>query len=191
MISFIQTSPKEQDVNVGYGLVTLFSLNYTFRAIFVSWSRQAVARFRIRLRACLISIVYQHTLRIAPKDVNLGSATILMNVDVEKVIDAAKYLHDFWSLGITCVIAAYLLYRQLGVLFVAPLFTVICALGFSTKVGTLLKPRQRQWVDATEKRVTSITYAAGNMKAIRMLGLTEVVRTTLEGLRETEVALHR
>lgn len=50
-----------------------------------------------------------------------------------------------------------------------------------------MKARQRVYAAATEQRVTAISYIVGNMKGVRMLGLTETVFQMLTNLRRGEV----
>ena len=50
-----------------------------------------------------------------------------------------------------------------------------------------MKARQLSYAAATERRVTAIAYIVGNMKGVRMLGLTETVLKMLTNLRHVEV----
>ena len=78
MIKFTQARDNAANRNNGYGIIAAFALNYTLLAISSSWCAQSVARFATKLRSCLISLIYEKTLHIASKDVDLGSATVLM-----------------------------------------------------------------------------------------------------------------
>ncbi|ORY18549.1 P-loop containing nucleoside triphosphate hydrolase protein [Clohesyomyces aquaticus] len=190
MIKFIQSRDK-LDANVGYGLIGAFALNYTLLAISSSWYAQSVARFATKLRSCLIASIYEKTLGITSKDVNLGSATVLMNVDVEKVLMGVKYAHEFWAVTVSTGIALYILYTHLGAAFVAPFLSILFATGVCTWIGKCMKARQMSWVAATQTRVTSIAYSVGCIKGIRMLGLTDTVLRTLTQLRQAEVGKRR
>lgn len=82
-------------------------------------------------------------------------------------------------------------YTLTSVAFVSPLITILIAINLSSSISKMIKPRQTDWVAATEKRVTSISsYTTSCMKGIRMLGLTETVLNMLTRLRETEVVFH-
>ncbi|KAF2502909.1 P-loop containing nucleoside triphosphate hydrolase protein [Lophium mytilinum] len=190
MIKYIQDGSPDSK-NDGYGLIAAFALNYSILAVVTSWHTQSVARFAVKLRGCLISLIYERTLELDSKEVNLGSATVLMNVDVEKVLAAVKSMHEFWAQAISCGIALYILYTRLGAPFVAPLITILIATAISSWVGKRMKTRSSDWVAATERRVTSIAYATGAIKGIRMLGLTDTVLRSLTALREAEVDRHR
>lgn len=78
MIKFIGDQEDKSNVNVGYGLIAAFALNYSVLAISSSWCAQSNNRFMTKLRSCLITAIYEQTLHITSKDVNLGSATVLM-----------------------------------------------------------------------------------------------------------------
>ena len=78
MISFINDRNNTNTMNKGYGLIAAFALNYAVLAIASSWSAQSMARFLAKLRACLISTLYEQILHTSSKDVNLGTATVLM-----------------------------------------------------------------------------------------------------------------
>jgi ATP-binding cassette subfamily C (CFTR/MRP) protein 1 len=146
-----------------------------------------MARFSTKLRSGLISLIYYHTLNIHPEDADLGAGTVLMNVDVEKAILGSTFLHEFWTMMVSCSIALYILYTHLGVAFILPTVTSIVMTVICFQIGNKMKPRQSDWAAATQKRVTAISYATGCMKAIRMLGLTSTVYDDLTRLREQEV----
>lgn len=78
VIKFIQDHNNPNSEDIGYGLIVAYALNYSILAISSSWCAQNVARFSTKLRSCLISLIYEKTLHITSKDVNLGSATVLM-----------------------------------------------------------------------------------------------------------------
>lgn len=191
VIRFIQDRNEPDTTNVGYGLIGAYALNYSLLAISSSWCAQNVARFSTKLRSCLISLIYEKTLHITSKDVNLGSATVLMNVDVEKVLSGTRHMHEIWSAVINTSVALYILYSHLGTAFIAPFLTTLIASGLCMWIGKYMRPRQMDWVAATETRVTSVSYVVGCIKGIRMLGLSGTVLRMLTTLRELEVEAHK
>ncbi|KAL0264865.1 hypothetical protein SLS55_000818 [Diplodia seriata] len=191
MVAYVQKPINSTTNNEGYGLLGAFALNYTFLAVFSSWYSQDVARFLTKLRLVLISEIYQKALQITSQDVNLGSATVLMNVDVEKVLEGFKNLHNVWEVAISAAIALYILYQKLKAAFVAPLIVIFLSTLLSSGIGGSVKERQLNWVAATEKRVTTIAHVASSAKGIRMLGLTGAVHRMVTALRVDEVSAHR
>ncbi|KAF4533888.1 ABC transporter [Lasiodiplodia theobromae] len=191
MITYVQKPVNSATNNEGYGLLGAFALNYTFLAVFSSWYAQNVARFSVKLRLVLISTIYHKALQISSQDVSLGSATVLMNVDVEKVLQGVKNMHDIWAVTFSAVISLYILYQKLGAAFVAPLVVVFLSTLLSSGIGRGVKKRQLNWNAATEKRVTAIANVASSAKGIRMLGLTAAVHKLVTELRVDEVSAQR
>lgn len=187
MIDYIGEPKTPQSINKGYGLIAAFALNYTLLAVAFGWTTQSMARFMTKLRGCLISALYQQTLHTSSKDVDLGSATVLMNVDVDKVLLATKQINEVWAAFIVSGVAMYIMYTHIGAAFVAPFLTILIATGVTTLIGVAMKFRMSLYAAATERRITAIAYIVGNMKGVRMLGLTETVFEMLTKLRHAEV----
>lgn len=114
MIAFIRRRDEPNSLNEGYGLIAAFALNYTLLAIAAGWSAQSMARFQTKLRGCLIATIYEKTLTSTSKDVDPGTATVLMNVDVDKVLDGCKKINHIWAAFISSAFALYVLYSHLG-----------------------------------------------------------------------------
>ncbi|KAF1949726.1 putative ABC multidrug transporter [Byssothecium circinans] len=191
MINYIR-NPNDLDTqNIGYGLIAAFALNYSLLAVASSWYAQSVARFSTKLRGCLITLIYERSLHTASKDVDLGAATVLMNVDVEKLMNGCKQMYELWASVISTAVALYILYRNLGAAFVAPFLTIVGCTALVTWVGRFMRARQLAWSAATQQRVTTIAYVVGCMKGIKMLGLSDTVFRMLTNLRRLEVAAHK
>ncbi|KAF2401978.1 P-loop containing nucleoside triphosphate hydrolase protein [Trichodelitschia bisporula] len=189
MVKFIERTHSDPSVspNQGYGLIGAFALNYGCMAVFNGWYRQSLSRFSTKLRSVLVALIYQRTIRIHSKDADLGSATVLMNADIEKVMQGTTLLHEFWILLINTAIALYILYTQLGIPFVAPLMVSVSSIVACSYIGKQIKPRQAAWAAAMEKRVVAISYAVEDIKGIRLLGLSATVREALNQMRALEI----
>lgn len=55
-----------------------------------------------------------------------ASAVTLMSTDVERIVLGMAKIHDAWSTLIQVACAMYLLYREVGVVFIAPIVLSIC-----------------------------------------------------------------
>ncbi|GJC84262.1 ABC transporter atnG [Colletotrichum liriopes] len=63
--------------------------------------------------------------------------------------------------------------------------TVCVSLG--VKIGQLVPPRQRRWMQAIQKRVGLTTEIIGSVKGVKMSGLSATVQGQIQGLREFEI----
>ena len=51
--------------------------------------------------------------------------------------------------------------------------------------------RQALWLEAMERRITATTAMLGAMKGVKMCGLTDVLRSNLQGLRMEEIRISK
>lgn len=62
-------------------------------------------------------------------------------------------LHEFWAAIIEVAIACYLLYRYLGVAFVAPIIMVVLCVFLTAGVASFTSDRQKEWMKKIQARV--------------------------------------
>lgn len=91
-------------------------------------------RFMIRLRAGLISLVYQQT--VQARSIDLGDITglTLMGTDVDRIVLGFRSIHEVWASLLEIILSVYLLSRQL---YVACIMPGLLTLGLSGKISTL------------------------------------------------------
>ena len=63
------------------------------------------------------------------------------------------------------------------------------AASFAT--GNAVTVRQKTWLQATEKRINFTSHVLGSIKNVKLLGLTEVIKTSIEGLRIGELEISK
>jgi ATP-binding cassette, subfamily C (CFTR/MRP), member 1 len=72
---------------------------------------------------------------------------------------------------------------------VQKLIIVPTALGYSSpQVAKNIRPRQREWMQAAQKRVALTSDVLGSIKGMKMLGLTGMVTTGVQDMREQELS---
>ncbi|KAI4728835.1 P-loop containing nucleoside triphosphate hydrolase protein [Aureobasidium sp. EXF-10728] len=171
----------------GVLLICATTITYVCLAIFQSWYWQSVCRFQTKVRFCLITAIYDKSLRCRTE----ASPLTLMNVDVEKALFGMRPVHEYWAATCSIIIAFGLLYNQIGIYFIAPLVLVLILATMTIFNGMSVGPKQRAWLEATQARITYITETLNTMKAIKLLGLT--IHTIQHGnvLGENEVSAQR
>ncbi|KAI5196133.1 P-loop containing nucleoside triphosphate hydrolase protein [Aureobasidium subglaciale] len=167
----------------GVLLICATTITYVCLAIFQSWYWQSVCRFQTKVRFCLITAIYDKSLRCRTE----ASPLTLMNVDVEKALFGIRPVHEYWAATCSIIIAFGLLYNQIGIYFIAPLVLVLGLATMTIFNGISVGPKQRAWLEATQARITYITETLNTMKAIKLLGLTTHTIHQGNALRENEV----
>jgi hypothetical protein len=73
------------------------------------------------LRAILVTAIYRKTMSMGLSVAEDASAVTLMSTDVERIALGMARIHDAWSTLLQVVIAMYILYGQVGAVFIAPI----------------------------------------------------------------------
>ncbi|KAK5658121.1 hypothetical protein OQA88_2677 [Cercophora sp. LCS_1] len=185
VLDYLQTS--NSNPNHGYGLIGAAALVYTGLTVSTSFYWYFQERAIARLRSCLVTAIYRKT--ITNKATNDGSSAItLMNSDVVRVQGGLHDLHECWISVIETAIAAWLLQRQIGVAFVAPLAVVLICAGLAFAMSHLSAKRQGEWMTRIQDRVELASAVVPRLPAIKMSGFAQKVGRLMQGERLKEIA---
>ncbi|KAM0354778.1 hypothetical protein ACHAPU_000598 [Fusarium lateritium] len=124
--------------------------------------------------------------RIGVSDDNAGIT--LMSTDIERIHIGLLPLHDIWAAVIQTALAGYMLYGQLGAVFVAPIAVVAFCVAGLTLLMNFAGDSQRAWMNGVQKRVGLTAAVIGSMKNIKMSGLAGPVSAFVQKLRVDELA---
>lgn len=76
-----------------------------------------------------------------------------MSTDVERIRQGMLMMHEFWANTIEVAISSFLLYRSLGVAFVAPIIVVVVCIFLAAGLASFTSGRQKDWMDKIQARV--------------------------------------
>lgn len=88
------------------------------------------------LRGILVTSIYRKTMSLDLSIAGDASAVTLMSTDVERIVLGMVKVHDTWSTLIQVACAMYILYQQVGVVFIAPI---------ALSIGKLIRCSQFSW----------------------------------------------
>ncbi|KAL2279295.1 hypothetical protein FJTKL_13505 [Diaporthe vaccinii] len=184
-------NPGRDSIVANYTILGAFTLSFLCSAVFNAWYSHSTTRFTVKLRSVMISALYDKALRATGQGAELGTATVLMNVDLEKVLEGMKWVHEFWAVPVGIAVSMYILQTNIGVAFLVPLVVLGLATAMTWNIGDAMRSRNLEWVTKTEKRVTMMSKIASSVKEIRMLGFTEVLHNIMIALRVNELLAYR
>lgn len=145
-----------------------------------------------RLQTMVRSILVTETFKAATK-IQLGSgddsaALTLMSTDIERIRMGLRCVHETWAAVIQAGIAAWMLHRQVGVVFIAPVgVVVVCFIGLGILIN-FTGDSQRSWMSEVQKRVGLTATVIASMKSIKISGLAGPVAEYVQQLRVSELA---
>ncbi|KAF4770080.1 hypothetical protein HAV15_011453 [Penicillium sp. str.  len=180
-------SHDKLDYNVGYGFIGASFFIYS--GIVVSWAfhRYYHHRMRTMLRSILVTETFMTATKARIGTNDDSAALTLMSTDIERIRIGFRQLHDIWASLIQVGLCAWMLYTQLGVVFVAPIgMVILCFLGLVVLMN-FIGTAQRRWMSLVQKRVGLTATVIASMKNLKISGLSSSVRTFVQKLRVEEL----
>ncbi|OBR10917.1 ABC transporter [Colletotrichum higginsianum IMI 349063] len=178
---------ESPDANYGRGLIGAWVLVYLGIAVSNSVYQYHNLRFTTRLRGGLIALVYQHAVHTRDVDTGDITAVALMGTDVERIFEAMSMFHMTWGSLLDIAVASWLLGLQLSLACLAPIVLVLIFIAAMSKISVASRTAQMRWIEKIQERLRVTTTVLGEMKAVKMLGLTDVMSTTIQRLRTDEI----
>ncbi|KIM98582.1 hypothetical protein OIDMADRAFT_181890 [Oidiodendron maius Zn] len=183
-----QLSKPEVDANVGYGLIGASILIYSGIAISTAICWYFHHRMRTMARSILVTETFIKATKARFGTGDDSAALTLMSTDIERIDVGFRSLHDIWASIIQAVLASWMLYNQLGVVFIAPIgVVIICFLGLVILMR-FTGDSQRAWMARVQKRVGLTATVISSMKNLKLSGLSGAVSDFVQKLRVEELA---
>ncbi|KAL4971316.1 P-loop containing nucleoside triphosphate hydrolase protein [Aspergillus desertorum] len=181
-------SRPEPDPNVGYGLIG--AAIFIYSGIGVSYALYWYCHHRLRtiVRSILVTETFNAATRARLGSGEDSAALTLMSTDMERIRMGLRFVHETWASLIQAGLAAWMLYRQLGTVFVVPVgLVLVCFIGLGILVN-FTGDSQRAWMTGVQKRVGLTATVIASMKSLKMSGLAAPVAEYVQQLRVDELA---
>ncbi|RAL60312.1 hypothetical protein DID88_000088 [Monilinia fructigena] len=180
---------ESQPNSIGWGLTGAFGLVFLGLAVLNGTYYHMAYRFNTAVRGSLVSLIYAKTVDVSITALDESVAVTLMANDTSAICKCFTHIHELWAVPIELSIAMYLLYRQLGLAFLAPCsVALVCTAGILT-MAKWMGNAQKIWIRGIQTRIDVTASMLGSMKAVRMLGFTDSLTTMVQSLRVKEVYL--
>ena len=187
VLDYLQQPAVESSRNVGYGLIGATLLIYTGIAISTAFYWYFQERALYMARGVLGTAIYRKTTDSALSATDNKAALTLMSADVERIIKGCLSIHEFWANTIQVALASWLLSRQLGAAFAAPLLIVLICAGCTSFLAKMSMAKQKIWMAKLQKRVSLTSNVIGQMKHIKISGLSAPVDDSVHQMRIDEL----
>lgn len=186
LLSFL-SSHEGGSSSTASGLVAVAVFTYSGIAISTSLYWYYQERFQSLLRAFLILAIYHKTARVPHVGEGDSAAVTLMGADVERVYTGLRLVHELWANAIQIALAAWLLQRQLGLAFLAPLVVVLLGFAASFALSRRAVPYQSAWMARVQKRTSFTAAVLARIKDLRVSGMTSPAAAFVQNEREDEI----
>ncbi|KAM4064465.1 ABC transporter [Hirsutella rhossiliensis] len=174
-VSYLNATPDQDYSRFRKALVGAFLLTYLGIAVSRALYWRQTYRMTTAIRAGLISSIYRHTITLKAVDVQDSAALTLMGTDVERIAVSLRLVHEIWASIPEVAVAIWLLARQISAASVVPLVVCLASVAAASRIASSFGPAQKAWVDRVQTRVAATAGMLSDIKAVKMLGLTEVL----------------
>lgn len=182
------SSPSE----LGLPIIVAYVATYIGIAVSTGWYWHWVDRSIISTRGLLIGAILDKVLLLdVDRASDRGRIVTLVSGDVEKAVAGLESCHELWANALQAGIALWLIYGELGLIFIAPLAVSVAAGAGSMLIAKAARKRQALVMAAMEKRLDKTVVMCQSMRPLRMMGLFGVAAERVQGWRQTELDLMR
>ncbi|KAK1757795.1 P-loop containing nucleoside triphosphate hydrolase protein [Echria macrotheca] len=179
-------NPTSTPFNSQFGLIGASALVYSGIAISNAWYHQLALRSSVQIWTGLVGAVGSKLLRVPhEKGVEAKILTLVIN-DVYRIHLASAILHEFWIAPIEVALGIWLLWRHVGPPSLAMIGIALASMSVAALIGSRMGGYSAKWLAATEKRIAATTGMLSSLKAIKMMGESKMMSTTIEQLRVLE-----
>lgn len=146
------------------------------------------ARLQLTVQSSLTSLVHHKTLATAAHAADTGKATTVMSTDVDAIAQAPSMFHDLVGRILEVTFGLLILGDQVKWLWPVPLVIIFFCSRVSKFVAQNIGSRQRNWNEATERRIGALGSILGSMKSVKALGITDALLSYVANLRRDELS---
>ncbi|KAE8441372.1 hypothetical protein EG329_005475 [Mollisiaceae sp. DMI_Dod_QoI] len=175
IVEFVGQPDSDAKMSIGYGLIGATALVYFGNGIVKSIFNYRKIQVMTLVRGSLISIILSKTLRVsATVAAAKGNGTLtLMSTDVENIVQGFQLMNDVWASPIEVAIALWLLGRELGIACIVPAIIATASTLVIFRISPLVGRAFAAWNKGIEERVSLTSSILGNMREVKLLGLTD------------------
>jgi ATP-binding cassette subfamily C (CFTR/MRP) protein 1 len=147
-------------------------------------------RLGLRTRNAVGQVVYAKALSLAHEgrqEFGVGAIVSYMQIDAQKLADAAPYMHLLWQGPCQLGIATYMLYHYLGPSGLAGLGVMIVSTPITTYVSKLTARYTSRTMKSRDARVKYTNEVLGGIKIMKLFAWEDAILGLLLGKRDTEL----
>ena len=188
LVKFL-TQKKMRSSSSGYFLALGFISAKVIESIVQRQWVFGARQLGLRLRAALISHIYQKGLRLSSRSrQNCTSGEIMnyMSVDIQRIADFCWFLNILWMLPVQISLAMYILQTNLGLGSLAALAATLGVMSCNIPITSIQKNYQTKIMEAKDNRMKTTSEILRNMKTLKLQAWDTQYLQKLESQRKVE-----
>ncbi|KAG9295694.1 hypothetical protein G9A89_001711 [Geosiphon pyriformis] len=155
----------------GFAIAGLMFLTAVLQTAFLHQYFQMCFITGMRLRAGLVTAIYQKSLRLsnsARQTSTIGEIVNHMSVDAQKFMDLCGYIHIIWSGPFQISLALYFLYKTLGFSIFAGVAAMILTIPLNAWIAKKMRNIQKIQMGNKDQRIKLMNEVLNGIKVIKL-----------------------
>ncbi|KAI9363460.1 hypothetical protein DFJ73DRAFT_811265 [Zopfochytrium polystomum] len=180
----------EQPVSKGFAIAFMMLAAASFQTIFLHQYFHISITVGMRIRAALMTAVYQKALRLsnsARQNKTLGEIVNLMAVDAGRIGDMTQYLHIIWSGPFQISMAIYFLYQTLGPAIFAGVAVMILMIPVNAILATKSRALNKIQMGNKDSRTKLMDEVLSGIKIIKLYAWERPFLSKIGVIRDKEM----
>ncbi|CAJ0591312.1 unnamed protein product [Cylicocyclus nassatus] len=161
-------------------LGALFSTNFTFY----------MQKISLKVRTATVTAIYDKLLMVPLSEMSKFSSGAILNyisTDVDRIVNFCNSFHAFWSLPVQLGIALYLLYREIGMAFLAGVMVAIILIPLNKKVTDWIGKMSAKLMHCKDQRIKLVRETMEGIRAVKSSAWEPFFEKKITELREDEL----
>lgn len=159
LLTILEENPGQRVVREGLPFAVAIFLDLVLNGFFNHRQRHLAMKTGVLLRASLITVLYEHVLRLTPQGrsgLTSGQVSTLVSVDSQKLYEVTQEGHLLWSLPLSVVLVTAILLTVMGPTTLVGIAVLILFVPIVGKVTALSLAIRQKRVAKTDERVEII-----------------------------------
>ncbi len=143
----------------------------------------------LRIRTCMISMIYNKSLRLSTygrRNYSTGEIVNIMSVDSQRLTDFLLWANSIWAAPLQFGIAIYLLWQQVGWASMAGLIFMFILLPFNGWISARIRNNQMKVMKEKDKRTKLMNEILNGMKVLKLYAWENSFKDKIQSLRDYE-----
>ncbi|ETN80662.1 ABC transporter, ATP-binding protein [Necator americanus] len=157
--------------------------------LFLHAKNQSEASF-CSVRTATVTAIYDKLLMVPVSEMSKFSSGMILNfisTDVDRIVNFCNSFHAFWSLPVQLGIALYLLYREVGMAFLAGVMVAIILIPLNKKVTDSIGRMSVKLMHWKDQRIKLVRETIEGIRALKASAWEHCFEKKINEMREKEL----
>ncbi|XP_066936141.1 ATP-binding cassette sub-family C member 10-like isoform X2 [Clytia hemisphaerica] len=188
LLSFMEN--KTEPISHGYYYALALFLSTFLSTILAGHYQYQIRIVNLQIRASLITSIYEKTLSISTSTLNgfsTGQVVNYMSTDTNRISGFTYSFHEFWSLPFKVAVCLYLLYKQVGISFLAGVGVIVLLIPINKWISSKILKLSEKVMKQKDERVKIISEILHGIRIIKLYAWEKHFKDKVNSARNKEL----